>query len=53
MTIHLIFHTVIFVLFGIFTLYDVKGSNKPRKYVKLFIGIFALLIALYDILTAL
>lgn len=45
-----IFHTVILFLFGIVSLWEVKGAKKPRKYISLAIGIFALLIALYDIL---
>jgi hypothetical protein len=47
-----LFHAVIFILFGIIVLCcNVKGVSKTRKYVNLVMGIGALLIALYDILT--
>ena len=45
-----IFHTVIFIIFGVVSLCEVKREKKPRKYISLAIGILALLIALYDIL---
>ncbi|WP_300815971.1 hypothetical protein [uncultured Duncaniella sp.] len=47
-----IFHTVIFIIFGVVSLCEVKGAKKPRKYISLVIGILALLIALYDILVS-
>ncbi len=45
-----IFHTVIFALFGVVALCEVKGAKKPRKYYNLAIGILCLAIALYDTL---
>ena len=47
-----IFHTVIFIIFGVVSLCEVKGAKKRRKYISLVIGILALLIALYDILVS-
>lgn len=47
-----IFHTVIFIIFGVVSLCEVKGANKRRKYISLVIGVLALLIALYDILVS-
>lgn len=47
-----IFHTVIFILLGIVSLWEVKGEKKPRKYISLIVGILALLIAFYDILVS-
>jgi uncharacterized membrane protein SirB2 len=43
-----IFHTVIFILLGIFILSRKKETRKS-KYIDLCIGILALLIAAYDI----
>jgi hypothetical protein len=45
-----IFHTVLFIIFGITSLCEVKGEKNPRKYINLGIGILAILIALYDII---
>lgn len=48
-----IFHTVLFYIFGIVSLCEVKGArSKSRKYISLAIGILSLLIALYDTLVA-
>ncbi len=47
-----IFHTVIFIIFGVVSLCEVKGAKKPRKYISLAIGILSLLIALFDILVS-
>lgn len=47
-----IFHTVIFIIFGVVSLCEVKGAKKRRKYISLVIGVLALLIALYDILVS-
>lgn len=47
-----IFHTVIFILLGIVSLWEVKGEKKPRKYINLIVGILALSLALYDILVS-
>jgi len=47
-----IFHTVIFIIFGVVSLCEVKGAKKRRKYISLVIGILALLIAIYDILVS-
>ena len=47
-----IFHTVIFIIFGVVSLCEIKGAKKRRKYISLVIGILALLIALYDILVS-
>jgi hypothetical protein len=44
-----IFHTILFIIFGISALCGVKGEKKPRKYLSIGIGILALLIAAYDI----
>lgn len=47
-----LFHTILFIIFGVVILVEVRGVKKPQKYVKLAIGILALLIALYDILVS-
>lgn len=47
-----VFHTALFIVFGVVSLCEVKGAKRPRKYVSLAIGILALLIALYDILVS-
>jgi uncharacterized membrane protein len=52
MTGHQIFHSVLFIIIGVVTLCDVKGAKKSKRYINLFIGILALLIAAYDILTS-
>lgn len=47
-----IFHTIIFILFGVVNLLEVKGAKGWRKYICLVIGVLALLVALYDILVS-
>ena len=47
-----LFHTILFIIFGVVILFEVRGVKKQQKYVKLAIGILALLIALYDILVS-
>lgn len=47
-----LFHTILFIIFGVVILFEVRSVKKPQKYVKLAIGILALLIALYDILVS-
>jgi hypothetical protein len=50
MSTHEWFHSVLFIVVGIVLLCNVRGENKPRKYINLCIGVLDLLIAFYDIL---
>lgn len=52
MTVLQLFHTILFIIFGVVILFEVRSVKKPQKYVKLAIGILALLIAFYDILVS-
>jgi nitrate reductase gamma subunit len=45
-----IFHCVVFILLGIYALWNARGEKSKRKYLSLASGILALLIAIYDIL---
>lgn len=47
-----IFHTVIFIIFGIVSLCGARSARKPRKYIDVAAGVIALLVALYDILVS-
>lgn len=47
-----LFHTILFIIFGVVILFEVRSVRKPQRYVRLAIGILALLIALYDILVS-
>ncbi len=45
-----IFHTVIFILFGVVSLFEARSEKKAKRYVSLLIGVGALSVATYDIL---
>lgn len=45
-----ILHTIIFIVFGVVSICEVKGVKKSKKYINLSMGVLALLIAAYDIL---
>ncbi len=47
-----IFHTVIFILFGVVSLFEARSEKKAKRYVSLLIGVVSLTVATYAILVS-
>lgn len=45
-----IFHDSIFLLFAIVSFCEIRKASGPRKYIKLAIGLLAIVVVVWDIL---